>query len=205
MAGGRWGVGPFRGYQDINGYQDSPSVMTQEVWVSLWQFTLLARVNFILTQPVSKSKSPRFWDSDTSVPHLLCHTLFEKEPQKTRSWLLVGWFVWYIIPPPSRHQVGMVYDYTYIYLLYSGILCTRISYLRTGFRLGRLSKSARGVVTQDRVLRGTLGQICQHAPMVNAPVTVERFLAPWRWAERINMRREKPIIMISMYPDVKVS
>ena len=28
----------------------------------------------------------------------------------------------------------------------------------------------------DRVLRGTLGQICQHAPMVNAPVTVERFL-----------------------------
>lgn len=154
-------------------YDNSPC---WHVWILSWH------------SQVSKSKSPRFWDSDTSVPHLLCHTLFEKEPQKTTSWLLVGWFVWYIIPPPSRYQVGMVYDYTYIYLLYSGILCTRISYLRTGFRLGRLSKSSRGVVTQDRVLRGTLGQICQHAPMVNAPVTVERFLAPWRWAERINMR-----------------
>ena len=65
------------------------------------------------------------------------------------------------IPPPSRY--GVIY-YTYMYLNYSGIPCTRIP----------------GVITQDRVLRGTLGQICQHAPMVNAPVTVERFLAPWR-------------------------
>ena len=31
LAGGRGVVGPFRGYQDINGYEDSPSVMTQEV------------------------------------------------------------------------------------------------------------------------------------------------------------------------------
>jgi len=28
----------------------------------------------------------------------------------------------------------------------------------------------------DRVLRGTLGQICQHGQFNNAPVTVERFL-----------------------------
>ena len=200
MAHGRWVVGPFRGYQNINGYEDSPSVMTQgcefpydnspcwHVWILSWH---------------SRFQSPSLQGFGTPFPIYFVIHFSKRSHKKTRPWLLFGWFVWYIIPPPSRYQVGMVDDYTYIYLLYSGILCTRISYLRTGFRLGRLSKSARGVVTQDRVLRGTLGQICQHAPMVNAPVTVERFLAPWRWAERINMRGEKPIIMISMYPDIK--